>query len=333
MRDLRRESGEPRAFAVSPGPDRGRWCGSSWTEKRAPELPTSRSASSGRTQAIVFLDGPPHATWPSMMASWPSVVPGRCLLDLRTARASMSGRDPGQDRAGSVGGRPAGRGPPWTSRRLTADPRPGHHREVNDDAPVSGPLAGGARAGRAGCLATLPSCCAVVDEPGPAGRGHCGRLHRRCRPSARRGLRAVGDGSRHRCHQRRYGRRMHVEQSRILLRPTDFDKSAAFYDGVGLTRYREWGEAPRRGVVYFLGGVLPGTQRGSATRAPRGMRLWLQVADVQAVHDELRGQGVEIDAPPEHKPWGLIEMTIHDPDGLPLVIVETPITHPLRRRS
>jgi hypothetical protein len=26
-------------------------------------------------------------------------------------------------------------------------------------------------------------------------------------------------------------------------------------------------------------------------------------------------------------------MMIHDPDGLPLVIVETPVTHPLRRRA
>lgn len=132
---------------------------------------------------------------------------------------------------------------------------------------------------------------------------------------------------------RRYGRRMHVEQSRILLRPTNFEQSAAFYEGIGLTRYREWGEAPHRGVVYFLGGGFLELNEGPPPETPRGMRLWLQVADVQAVHDELRGLGVEIDGPPEHKPWGLIEMTIHDPDGLPLVIVETPITHPLRRRN
>lgn len=43
------------------------------------------------------------------------------------------------------------------------------------------------------------------------------------------------------------------------------------------------------------------TQRGSVTRAPTRHALWLQVADVQAVHDELCELGVEIDAPPEHK--------------------------------
>jgi hypothetical protein len=29
----------------------------------------------------------------------------------------------------------------------------------------------------------------------------------------------------------------------------------------------------------------------------------------------------------------LIEATVHDPDGLPLVIIETPLDHPLRRRD
>ena len=132
---------------------------------------------------------------------------------------------------------------------------------------------------------------------------------------------------------RHYGRQMHVEQSRILLRPIHFEQSAAFYEGIGLTRYREWGEEPQRGVVYFLGGGFLELNEGPPPEPPHGMRLWLQVADVHAVHDELRELGVKIDAPPEHKPWGLIEMMIHDPDGLPLVIVETPVMHPLRRRA
>ena len=126
---------------------------------------------------------------------------------------------------------------------------------------------------------------------------------------------------------------MHVEQSRILLRPADFWASAAFYERLGLTRYREWGEAPRRGVVYFLGGGFLELVEGPEPEVPSGVRVWLQVADVAAAHDELHALGVPVDAPPEHKPWGLIEMTVHDPDGLPLVIVETPLTHPLRRRD
>jgi hypothetical protein len=30
------------------------------------------------------------------------------------------------------------------------------------------------------------------------------------------------------------------------------------------------------------------------------------------------------------QPWGLHEAIVHDPDGLPLVLVEVPVDHPLR---
>jgi len=61
--------------------------------------------------------------------------------------------------------------------------------------------------------------------------------------------------------------------------------------------------------------------------------LWLQVADVAAACDELTRRGVDIVEPPERKPWGLIEAVIHDPDDLVLVLIETPLDHPLRRRE
>lgn len=126
--------------------------------------------------------------------------------------------------------------------------------------------------------------------------------------------------------------------SRVLLRPADLDVAIDFYERrVGLVRYREWGSAPRRGIVYFLGGgflelteTAPGQARPSA---PAGVRLWLQVADVAAACEELAARGVEIVEPPERKPWGLIEGVVVDPDGLQLVIIETPIDHPLRRRD
>jgi catechol 2,3-dioxygenase-like lactoylglutathione lyase family enzyme len=127
---------------------------------------------------------------------------------------------------------------------------------------------------------------------------------------------------------------MQVLQSRILLRPRDFDRSVAFYEGsIGLVRYREWGDAPHRGVVYFLGGGFLELTESPAGTAPQGVRLWLQVADVEAARDELAKRGVTISEGPERKPWGLIEMVVHDPDGLPLVVIETPLDHPLRRRQ
>lgn len=128
---------------------------------------------------------------------------------------------------------------------------------------------------------------------------------------------------------------MHVLQSRLLLRPADFEASVAFYEGqLGLVRYREWGARPHRGIVYFLGGgYLELGEADGGGRALDGLRVWLQVADAAAARDELTARGVAIAAEPERKPWGLIELSVHDPDGLELVVVETPADHPLRRRD
>lgn len=124
-----------------------------------------------------------------------------------------------------------------------------------------------------------------------------------------------------------------VLQSRVLLRPRDFDAAIRFYEQqVGLVRYRDWGD-PVSGVVYFLGGgFLELTRGGADGDLPAGFRLWWQVPDVHAAADELSARGVEISAAPERKPWGLIECTVHDPDGTELVLIETPVDHPLRRR-
>jgi uncharacterized glyoxalase superfamily protein PhnB len=56
------------------------------------------------------------------------------------------------------------------------------------------------------------------------------------------------------------------------------------------------------------------------------------VRDVDVVGHELEEAGVDIIEHPTDKPWGLREMQIRDPDGLKIVIVEVPETHPLRRR-
>ena len=70
-----------------------------------------------------------------------------------------------------------------------------------------------------------------------------------------------------------------------------------------------------------------------APRAPGPARvgLWLQGRDVDAVGHELEEARVDIIEPPTEKPWGLREMQVRDPDGLSIVNVEVPETHPLRR--
>ncbi|WP_330456207.1 VOC family protein [Streptomyces sp. NBC_00820] len=130
---------------------------------------------------------------------------------------------------------------------------------------------------------------------------------------------------------------VHVLGSRTLLRPTDPERSRAFYGGqLGLAVYREFGTGPERGTVYFLGGgflELSGRSEPLPTpSASPAVRLWLQVADAAVAHEELRARDVAIVRPPVKEPWGLVELWIADPDGIPIVLVEVPEDHPLRYR-
>jgi predicted enzyme related to lactoylglutathione lyase len=126
---------------------------------------------------------------------------------------------------------------------------------------------------------------------------------------------------------------MEVLSSRMLLRPTDFERSFRFYaECLGLHVYRQWSSGSTRGVVFFLGGGFLELSGSSPSGASESVGLWLQVRDVDSVGDAFEEAGVDIIEPPTDKPWGLREMQIRDPDGLIFVIVEVPETHPLRGR-
>ncbi|WAP54728.1 VOC family protein [Streptomyces sp. S465] len=126
---------------------------------------------------------------------------------------------------------------------------------------------------------------------------------------------------------------VHVLSSRTLLRPTDPERSRAFYgETLGLAVYREFGTGPERGTVYFLGGGFLEVSGRSDTPPSPGLQLWLQVTDATAAHEELTAKGVEVLRPPQKEPWGLVEMWIADPDGLQIVLVEVPEDHPIRYR-
>src|SRR5688572_2975665 len=126
---------------------------------------------------------------------------------------------------------------------------------------------------------------------------------------------------------------MEVLSSRVLVRPTDFERSFRFYaENLSLHVYREWSSGSTRGVVFFLGGGFLELSGSSRTGASESVSLLLQVRDVNAVGEELEEAGVDIIELPTNKPWGLREIQIRDPDRLSIVIVEVPETHPLRRR-
>lgn len=126
---------------------------------------------------------------------------------------------------------------------------------------------------------------------------------------------------------------MEVLSSRVLLHPSDLERSIEFYGTtLGLHIYREYGTGSSRGVVYFMGGGFLEVSNATPERDAGRIALWLQVPDLKACEVELRDAGVEIDQPAQRMPWGLDELWARDPDGVRLVFVEVPEDHPLRRR-
>jgi catechol 2,3-dioxygenase-like lactoylglutathione lyase family enzyme len=123
-----------------------------------------------------------------------------------------------------------------------------------------------------------------------------------------------------------------VLSTRVLIRPTDPERSRVFYrDSLGLAVYREFGDPADPGVVFFLGGGFLEVAGLGEVSEVRNLSIWLQVRDLAVEHDRLKAVGVEILRVPEREPWGLLEMWIADPDGIRIVLVEVPEQHPLRR--
>ncbi|WP_433758705.1 VOC family protein [Nocardia sp. CA-135398] len=125
---------------------------------------------------------------------------------------------------------------------------------------------------------------------------------------------------------------MDILSSRVILRPADYQATLAFYrDGLGLAIAREY----PGGTVFFAGQSLieVAAHGGSGKSTSFEGALWLQVRDISDAAAELALKGIRIEREPVREPWGLIEMWVHDPDGVPIVVVEVPAEHPIRRDS
>ncbi|WP_280368182.1 VOC family protein [Nocardia wallacei] len=126
---------------------------------------------------------------------------------------------------------------------------------------------------------------------------------------------------------------MDILGSRVILRPANYERTLAFYrDGLGLAIAREY----PGGTVFYAGqSLVEVAAHGRRDDAPTGFAgaLWLQVRDADEAAAILAEHGVAIDRDPVREPWGLIEMWLRDPDDVPIVVVEVPPEHPLRRDS
>jgi predicted enzyme related to lactoylglutathione lyase len=127
---------------------------------------------------------------------------------------------------------------------------------------------------------------------------------------------------------------MEVLASRLILHPSDMARSRDFYEQMlGLRIFHEYGEGNTViGVVYFLGGGFLELSGANPSQENGFSTLWLQVPDVVGEGARLQDLGVPLATPPSRKPWGLIELSLADPDGHAIVLVEVPEDHFLRRQ-
>lgn len=123
-----------------------------------------------------------------------------------------------------------------------------------------------------------------------------------------------------------------ILSSRVILRPADHERTLAFYrDALGLAIAREY----PGGTVFFAGQSLievTGRRKAGTTSTFDGA-LWLQVRDLAEAGRLLADAQVPIVREARLESWGLREMWIADPDGVPIVLVEVPPGHPIRRDS
>ncbi|WP_072691349.1 VOC family protein [Rhodococcus marinonascens] len=124
---------------------------------------------------------------------------------------------------------------------------------------------------------------------------------------------------------------MEILSSRTILRPRDYATTLSFYrDILGLATAREY----PGGIVFFAGqGLIEVAAHGGTGASSFDGALWLQVRDLTAAQTELVLAGVKIERGARQEPWGLHEMWITDPDGIPIVLVQIPEDHPIRRDS
>ena len=124
---------------------------------------------------------------------------------------------------------------------------------------------------------------------------------------------------------------MEILSSRTILRPSEYERTLSFYrDTLGLAIAREY----PGGTVFFAGqGLTEVAAHGGTGEGGFRGAIWLQVRDLTAVQTELVLAGVKIAREARQEPWGLHEMWIADPDGTPIVMVQIPEDHPIRRDS
>ena len=115
-----------------------------------------------------------------------------------------------------------------------------------------------------------------------------------------------------------------MSELRVLVGTPDFDDTTAFYgEALGFPVQEQWADPGGRGTLFRCAsaGVIEIFEDSPdhPAEAPRGVKVAVEVDDVNALYDRIRNAGVEVVDPIGDRPWGHRNFEIRDPSGLSLV--------------
>lgn len=105
---------------------------------------------------------------------------------------------------------------------------------------------------------------------------------------------------------------------RVELFPADLDRAIEFYRRLGFEVRGRKDDPPyaalRCGDVRL--GLLQAAPVDPGRRhVPAGAELVVDVDDIRRVRDELLAAGVDLAEDLTERPWGMVDVRLHDPDG------------------
>jgi len=104
-----------------------------------------------------------------------------------------------------------------------------------------------------------------------------------------------------------------MELNQVTLPCTDYDLSVAFYKALGLTQIVD--SPPRYARFESNTGSTLSIHSVDSVGDGTGVTIYFEVEDVDAKIEELRGNGLRIDAEPVDQSWLWREAYLHDPVG------------------
>ena len=120
---------------------------------------------------------------------------------------------------------------------------------------------------------------------------------------------------------------MRILRSHPVLAVHDLDRSSAWYEAVfGCTRDDvdpgNWVFC-RSGELHFMLGLCPDVVPASEI-GDHSYVAYIEVDDVDAVHERAVAAGAEVRKPPTDEPWGRRELALRSPDGHRYMVANAP---------